>query len=145
MLLKDFFETPHLRHRHFFPKRAMVHHIPILFGHESFKSWRKFHIIETHVLLSLFMTSSINAVVCVQPTAICSNRDRIYVKQQTPDIRIRNINTDSSGSHVTDKAHWFSPQVRMRRNHALNELPHPQVVFAWGFLIAKPDPCSAST
>jgi hypothetical protein len=29
--------------------------------------------------------------------------------------------------------------------YALNELPQPQVVLAWGFLIAKPDPCRLST
>lgn len=29
--------------------------------------------------------------------------------------------------------------------YALNELPHPQVVLAWGFLIEKPDPCTLST
>ncbi len=29
--------------------------------------------------------------------------------------------------------------------YALKELPHPQVVFATGFLIEKPDPCKLST
>jgi hypothetical protein len=29
--------------------------------------------------------------------------------------------------------------------YALNELPHPQVVLAWGFLIENPDPCTLST
>ena len=28
---------------------------------------------------------------------------------------------------------------------ALKELPQPHVVLAWGFLIAKPDPCRLST
>jgi hypothetical protein len=29
--------------------------------------------------------------------------------------------------------------------YALNELPHPQVVLACGFLIEKPEPCRLST
>lgn len=51
-------------------------------------------------------------------------------------------NTESSGAMSRMK---FIVLSRYQAAHALNELPHPQVVFACGFLIANPEPCSEST
>lgn len=57
-------------------------------------------------------------------------------------MRIRKKPTVSSGAKSRKKLISTSLGVGP---YALNELPQPHVVFACGFLIAKPEPCILST